>query len=82
MGDAAQIGEAMLPQHGCEAIGRAFGMGGDGGMAPGFALAVDILAHGIEQVEVRVGALCGEIFGRPRARIECVGLLFRSGERR
>ena len=49
VGDAAQIGEAALAQHGGEAVGRALAIGGDRGVPAGFALGCEIVAHRLEQ---------------------------------
>ncbi len=70
----AQIGDAVLMQHGAQAIGRAGAIGGDQHAPPGLRLAREMIAHGIEQIDLRVGARLGKV--RPRA---CAGI---DGERR
>ncbi len=72
VGDAAQIGDAALAQHGGEPVGRALAEGGDRGLAAGFALGFEIVAHRLEQLDLGIGALGGEIAHRPRAGIELV----------
>ena len=82
IGDAAQIGDAALVQHGGEPVGRALAKGGDRGLAAGFALGVEIVAHRLEQHDVGVGALGCEIARRPRAGVELVDRSVGGGKRR
>jgi hypothetical protein len=65
----AQIGEAALAQHRGEPVGGTGAIGGNRGALAGFALGVEIVAHRLEQLDLRVGPLGGEILRRPRAGI-------------
>ena len=60
----------MFAQHSAEPVGRTLGIGGDRGVTAGFAFAVEVIAHRVEQVEIGIGALGGEILRRPRPGIE------------
>src|SRR5258707_1278069 len=65
---------AVLMQYGAQAIGRAGAIGGDQHAPTGLRLAGEMIAHTVEQVDLRVGARLGE--ARPRT---CAGI---DGERR
>ena len=81
IGHRPQIRKAALAQHRRQPLGGAGAVRGDRRTLARFALAVEMVAHRLEQIDLRVGALGGEILRWPRASIEC-RLAFRRGKRR
>ena len=82
VGNAAQVGDAALAQHGQEALGGALAEGGDCRPPAGFALGREVVAHRLEERDVRIGALDREIARRAGAGIEPLAVALRRGEGR
>ena len=82
IGDAAEIGNAALAQHGQETVGRARAECGDRGLAAGFSLGFEVVADRLEEHNVRVGALGREATRRAGAGIEGITVALIRRERR
>ena len=74
VGDPAQIGDAALAKYGQQPVGRSGAERGDRYFAAGFPLGFEIIAHRLEQHDIRVGALGCEILRRAGTGIERVAL--------
>src|SRR5271157_7604 len=82
VGDPPQVGNPALAQHAEEPLGGALAEGGDRRPPTGFALCFQVISHRLEQHDVRIGALGGEIARRASPDVEPLAVAFRRGEGR
>ena len=72
IGDPSRVGNTALAQHAEEPLGRALAKGGDGCLPAGFAFALEIIPHRLEQHNLRVRAFGGKVSRRPGAGVKLV----------